>query len=154
MAEQTLKRADSRELILARDLATFEECRTELAQRVMEAAHQAFRQKSARQEAELRGVTRELGQELREFGERLAGRRGDLTAPQREVHLRRSQIGQPKRRVSGLGETIGWFFDAPADRAHEPEDRDSSMGLPAGTATRTSSRWRSGHARGPLTRLR
>ena len=83
-AERSLERADSRELILSRDLATFEEHRAGLAQRVMENAHQAFRQKSARQEAELRGVTRELGQELQEFGERLAGRRGDLTAPQAE----------------------------------------------------------------------
>ena len=101
------------------------------------AVHQAFRQKSASKETELQRVTGEMKQELQEFDDKLAGRRRDLTAARREVRLRRSQLGQPKKRVSFLEETIGQFcaasadedsrIDAPEDRAdeHRPEDGDS-----------------------------
>ena len=121
-ATQNLKQADSREIILSRDVAGFLDHRDELAQRVMETAHQAFRQKSASREAELRRLARAQRRELRAFDERLAVQQGELAAARREARLKRIRLGPLRRRVSNLEETIGRLFPlaTPAEDDNDP----------------------------------
>jgi len=123
IATQDRRQADSREIILSRNVTRFEEHRNELAQRVMEITHQAFRQKSASSEAELRRVAHERRQGLREIDERLAVLRGELATGRREVRQKQVRLGPLRKRVSGLEETIGQFFPliTPAE-----EDRDAA----------------------------
>ena len=133
---QDLKQADSREIILSRDVARFQDRRDELAQRVIETVHQAFRQKSASREAELRRLAREQQRELQKFDERLAVQQGELRAAQQEERLKRIRLGPLRKRISNLEETIGGSFPfaTPAE-----DDNDAAASEDWGDAHRAES---------------
>ena len=127
---QEMKYADSKLLILSENVSKLGERRADMARHMIDAAHQASRQKSTSGEAGLRRVAREREQALRRFSERMSVVQNELLAAQQDMRSKRDQLGVLRKRVSDQEQAIGELFPlAPAasddeTAGSEPDDLD------------------------------